>query len=273
MSAHKILDWFPDTAYYREHAERLDFSLGNLPDIPKGFACLSIGSWGTDAPYLIGALGASKVVCIRAPEPGCPAHEVRKIRAPNGLEVETEIHALNIEVDEMPTELLDRFDLVIAWEVLEHLCVDPARLVFQAVHALRMNGIISITTPNALWHCYTTAHLSGVNALGLKLQHHLPFATHWRLYSPAEINDLLSGTGCEPRLITSFLRTAPFSAKSWLFLQLLRFLRRNSGNGKCSYGQHAYVLGRKVREASLHRPEWLYPPTGSTGGRPVVASR
>jgi len=260
----ELLPWFPKTPYYREHAERLVYSFNNLPSLPKGFSCLCIGSWGAEGPFLISQLGAAKVTCIRSPVDGVPKHQTCRLKGPDGRKYETELWASNIEADEIPVELRE-FDLVLMWEVLEHLNLDPARSVYQGIRALKNGGIISITTPNALWHVLTIAQLSGINALGLKLQHHIPFATHWRLYSPAEVAQLCKQMGCRIDRVTSFLNDQPYpSFKSRLMLKTLRFLRRNSGNGECSYGQTVFVTATKESEKGLCRPDWLYPKTVDT---------
>ncbi|HUY91138.1 MAG TPA: methyltransferase domain-containing protein [Pirellulales bacterium] len=263
----EISRWFPDTVYYRQHAERLAYSFSRLPALKPGFSCLSIGSWGAESPLLTNVLGAERVVCVRAPDQGVPRRERRIIQAPNALgECEAELHALNLETEPLPADL-EAFDMVLMWEVIEHLCIDPAFMVAQAIKALKPRGVISITTPNALWHVYTTAQLFGVNALGLKLQHHKPFATHWRLYSPAEVAELTERMGCELGCVDSFLNEAPFSLKSRILQHALQFMRRKSGNGRCSFGQFVYVLAEKHRDAEIYRPQWLYPRTGDEGGQ------
>jgi len=84
-------------------------------------------------------------------------------------------------------------------------------------------------------------------------------ATHWRLYSPAEVAELCKNMGGEIELVTSFLKTEPFSLKSRLFLAAINFLRRRSRNGTCSHGQHIHVIARKHSDAEIYRPQWLFP--------------
>lgn len=262
-----VMRWFPDADYYRNHSERISSAFNELPELPTGFKCLCIGTWGAEVPYLMGHLGASEVRCVRAPDENVPKVEQRTIDAPGELgSFPTTIYAMDIESEALPEELISTFDLVLAWEVLEHLCVNPPNLIWQAVSALRNGGIISVTTPNALWHYFTTAQLFGDNALGLKLQPHKPFATHWRLYSPREVGDLCTQMGCELTQVTSFLKTEAFSLKSRLYLAALKQFRKRSGNGDCNYGQVVHVIARKTSEAELYRPEWLFPATLNRGG-------
>jgi hypothetical protein len=210
-------------------------------------------------------LGASEVFAIRAPDDGVPPFEVKTVRSPvSGKDHNVQLFAFDIEREPFPSDL-SGFDLVIAWEVLEHLCADPSLMVWQAIQATAIDGVISITTPNALWHVYTIAQMYGENALGLQLQHHLPFATHWRLYSPAEVADLFSNMGCRVFEKVTFLDDTPFSWKSRLAHELLKFLRRGSGNGEHSLGKVLHVLASKVREAPLYRPTWLHPRSDGAG--------
>jgi len=87
----------------RTHLVRFTFSFNNLPDLPRGFRCLSIWSWGAEAPFLVEVLGASKVVCVRAPEDGVPLYKVRDVRvlASSGT-TSVELHALNMENSTLP---------------------------------------------------------------------------------------------------------------------------------------------------------------------------
>jgi hypothetical protein len=261
-----VLQWFPQTEYYHTHSQRFQFSFANLPDLPSGARCLCIGSWGAEAPLLYEVFGASEVMAIRAPEAGVPRVEERSACSPaSGKHHRVRIFALDIESDELPEDLCE-FDLVLAWEILEHLCVDPSYMIWQSIHAAKIGGFISLTTPNALWHVLTIAQLYGQNSLGLKLQHHLPHATHWRLYTPAEVADLFENMGCIVQKKTTFLDESPFGWKSRMAHAALRYLRRNSNNGKQTLGKHLYVLAQKAHEAPQCRPTWLHPNTDG-GGR------
>ena len=211
-------------------------------------------------------LGASRIACVRAPDEGVAARETTTVRVTaSSRGVEVELHAVNAERDELPADLVG-FDVCLAWEVLEHLHEDPPYFFLQATRRLRTGGYLSLTTPNALWHYYTTAQIFGDNALGLQLQPDLPFATHWRLYSPREVAELSAQSGCVPLTLTTFLKTEPFSLKSSLFLRLVERMRRGSGNGTRTIGQHIYLLSRKEREGEYARPAWLFPRRQPQGG-------
>jgi hypothetical protein len=48
-------------------------------------------------------------------------------------------------------------------------------------------------------------------------------------------------------------------------VRALEFLRRNSGNGDCTVGQHLLVNAKKVSEPlEVYKPNWLHPQTKHT---------
>jgi hypothetical protein len=260
LTKDEVLRWLPRGPYYQEHADRLFYSFAQLPPLPAGFSCLVLGSNGAEVPLLVEKLGAGRVVCCQAPYEGLPPTQRLTVQAPDNLgrPHEVEVFNVNLERDPLP-EGLGEFDLVLMWEILEHLCFDPPALVWQGIRAARVGGTVCLTTPNAFWHVYTTAHLGGNNALGLRLQLHQPFATHWRLYSPAEVRELFERMGCQVPTLTTFINAEPFSFKSRLFHWWLEWMRRGTGNGTCSLGQHIYAVATKTGTADVCRPEWLNP--------------
>lgn len=254
-------DWLPDTNYYRYHAERFRRSFASLPSLHGCKSVLCVGSWGDEAPYLR-HLGAERVTCVRAPAPNVPSFETTTRARPDGQgKCDVALYAFDVETEDWPN-ILKGFDLVLLWEVLEHLKDSPSRMLYQAIRATRVGGTLSLTTPNALWHVYTIAQIFGGNALGLKIQHHIPFATHWRLWSPAEVSECFEKMGCASRP-TSFLDEGPYpTLKSRIAIKLLQRMRKASGNGPCSTGRHVHVLAQKHSEPEMeYRPEWLYPRT------------
>jgi len=56
----------------------------------------------------------------------------------------------DIEIDDWSSlEFSDsKFDLVVLTEVIEHLSADPAKVIFEANKALKMDGELFISTPN-----------------------------------------------------------------------------------------------------------------------------
>ena len=118
-------DWLPDTNYYRYHAERFRRSFASLPSLHGCKSVLCVGSWGDEAPYLR-HLGAERVTCIRAPGPNVPSFETTTRARPDGRgKCDVSLYAFDVETDDWPSNLMG-FDLVLLWEVLEHLKDAPS---------------------------------------------------------------------------------------------------------------------------------------------------
>lgn len=71
-----------------------------------------------------------------------------RLRSPDGTEIEFRNFSLNIERDLVDIE--DRFDAVIACEVLEHLIRAPHIMLLNVNRWLKMNGVVLLTTPNGV---------------------------------------------------------------------------------------------------------------------------
>ncbi|MFO0850490.1 MAG: hypothetical protein U0871_18320 [Gemmataceae bacterium] len=265
VTAADIRHWYssPDAPgkvddYTAAHADRLAQAFTALPGLAPGFAALLIGSWGREAPLLASVFGCRRAVCVRAPEPGVPRVEELTLRGPDAAPVRCQAHALDVEREHLPDGLTG-FDLALLWEVVEHMQADPAMAVWQGVRGLRVGGLISITTPNALWYQHTLNHLRGVNSVSLRLRRTYPFSTHWREYAPAELADLVERMGCRPLFVGSFLDPDAASIKGRAARRAIELCRKGSGNGNPSGLRHAMVIAEKVRESELARPAWLYP--------------
>jgi 2-polyprenyl-3-methyl-5-hydroxy-6-metoxy-1,4-benzoquinol methylase len=244
----------PLVNYPGESAIRLRFSLDSTPRLAAGSRVLLAGSYGGEAGHFA-RRGAGEVSAIRAPGDGIPY-----LTDANGYS----LYAFDAETSDWPD--IGQFDLVTMWEVLEHLSVEPTRFLFNAIKAAKIGGTVSLTTPNVLWHVLTIDHLFGGNATSLRLQHHIPYATHWRLWSPSEVAECFRAMGCEVTASTTFMHEKPYpTLKSWLMVRALEFLRRNSGNGDCTVGQHLLVNAKKVSEPlEVYKPNWLHPQTKHT---------
>lgn len=267
VSASEIRHWYssPDAPgkvddYTAAHAERLAQAFTALPDLPPGASALLIGSWGRETPLLASLFGCRRAVCVRAPETGVPRVEELTLRGPDPAApaVRCQAHALDVEREPLPDELTG-FDLALLWEVVEHMQADPAMAVWQGIRGLKVGGIISITTPNALWYQHTLNHVRGANSVSLRLRRTYPFSTHWREYAPGELADLVERMGCRPVFVGSFLDPDAASWKGRAARRVIEAFRRRSGNGHPSGLRHAMVIAEKVRHAELVRPAWLYP--------------
>lgn len=123
-------------------------------------------------------------------------------------------HFLNLEKDPLPFES-NSFDAVLCCEILEHLILDPAWMLFQIHRVLKKDtGILILTTPNVV-------RLENIIKLIRKESVYHPYSgygiygRHNKEYSPAELKELL--TALNFRLLdfkTGKYKTDTFKSRS-----------------------------------------------------------
>ena len=162
------------------------------PDGPKpldGLTILDVGCGGGLLAEPLARLGGQ----ITAVDPLPASIEAAKQHA--------EAAALSIDYRSVSLESLglagQRFDLVIASEVIEHVA-EPADFVAALAEVTRSGGLLAATTLNR-----TLASLAGAIVGAEYLLGWLPRGTHdWRRFlTPAELARLLRASGFEPRAL------------------------------------------------------------------------
>jgi tetratricopeptide (TPR) repeat protein len=143
------------TEYHRNHLNRYLVTLERVRHLPRSTRVLEVGAPPFGLAILMRELlfdqvevsgfaesdreRAAKVyrerVVIGRPEPG-QGHVF-------------DMQCFNLETHQWPYEA-ESFDLVVACEVFEHLCLDPMAAVAQANRVLRRGGYFLITAPNAV---------------------------------------------------------------------------------------------------------------------------
>ena len=91
----------------------------------------------------------------------------------------------------------ESFDLVVCQDVIEHLLFDPLFLIQQCNRVLKKGGILILSTAPAVfsWHV-TLRHLFNLNVeMGFDIAGRDPYARHHRLFSLAEVRQMLAGNG------------------------------------------------------------------------------
>ncbi|MFH1418077.1 MAG: class I SAM-dependent methyltransferase [Planctomycetota bacterium] len=248
-----------ETRYLLCHAERLHTSLMCLPAAEENRRCLVVGSWGLEVPYLRGRLGWEDVVCLCAPR-GRPGRAERsRRRHPNtGESYEFTLIEHDVEQGPLPFEA-GTFGLVVFWGCLEHLRHDPEFAFYELNRVCAPGATVSLVTDNAISFQATHSLLRG-RPMPMRL--HWPSSEgHWRLYTPPEVGELLTGTGWQVDMMTSIVPDPPVYWKwwkRWMFKRLVADQRHGFGLADPYWNAFALVLATKVAEPTRAYPTWLY---------------
>lgn len=97
-------------------------------------------------------------------------------------------HCMNLEYEELPSEMVGQYDLVIAQEVIEHIR-RPFDFMDRLKQALKPGGLIVLTTPNLTG---VTAWLKGKRWCGVTTP------THYILYSPRSLTFTMETMNLRP---------------------------------------------------------------------------
>ena len=248
-----------ESQYLLCHAQRLHESLTRLPEAGENKRCLVVGSWGLEVPYLVDKLGWTEVTCLCAPTSKAGIRQQRTRRHPNkDAEYPYELIEHDIEGSPWPFED-ETFGLAVYWGCIEHLRHDPEFSLYELNRVSAPGASVSLITDNAISFQATHSMLRG-HPMPMRL--HWPSSEgHWRLYTPREIAELLTGTGWRVDVLTSIVSDPPAYWKwwkRWLFKRLVADQRR--GFGLVEPYWNAFVLAHAVKTASPTRsyPNWLY---------------
>jgi SAM-dependent methyltransferase len=112
-----------------------------------------------------------------------------------GEQLQLEYDHVNVETDDFPYSDAS-VDVVMACEIIEHLAMNPVRMLSEIHRVLRPNGLLVITTPNR----FSLARLDGFLEGRCELvDRYMPAfgygARHNREYRPQELRELLEATG------------------------------------------------------------------------------
>ena len=133
-------------------------------------------------------------------------------------------------------QLAPGYDLAVLSEVLEHLR-DPRAALANTAHALRVGGVVYLTTPN---FGSLSRRVLGSRWRVIGVPEHLYY------FSPGSLRRLLDRVGLRPvRIWTEGLN--PF--------ELLACARSRAGEGR-SAAEHAQAQGESLRRAAIQKP-WV----------------
>jgi len=138
----------------------------------------------------------------------------------------------NIERDEFPFHE-GEFDLVLFCEVLEHLLVDPDRVVGEIARITKPRGHVLISTPNAT-RLPNLFFLAAGKSIWEWYSPNGPYGRHNREFTAAEIQDLLRRHGFD--IVAVEVRNLQMLARRYTWLQWMR---------PTIWYEHNFVVGRK----------------------------
>jgi SAM-dependent methyltransferase len=185
--------------------------------------------------------------------PGIGDGTARLVNEQSGEEVLLSYESFNIESDTFPYAD-ESFDVVIFSELIEHLGVNPVCALAEMHRVMRPGGILIVTTPNSMSLERFATLLRGGSQM---VDRYSPLfgygARHNREYHPAELRDLLGGTGfvVEELVTRDLLRPNPDHAReraAWLrLLEIYSDVPRD---------EHIFLRARRGE-----RFRWTFPPS------------
>ena len=231
---------------------RILATLDLIPDAMRDTPMLELGS----SPYFLSL--CLKRLCSGTIRHGNyfgadAKHGTDRLMNPRtGEQVEFAYEAFNIETDTFPYPD-ESFDVVIFSELIEHLGVNPVRALAEIHRVLRPDGVVIVTTPNALSLERFATFVRGGSQM---VDRYSPLfgygARHNREYNPAELRALLEGTGfIVEELVTRDLVAVP-RGEQWQRALWRRFLALYS---TMPHDEHMFCRARRGA-----RFRWQFPP-------------
>ena len=145
------------------------------------------------------------------------------------------------------------FDVVLFCEILEHLLLDPVRVLNEIHRVLKPGGQLVLTTPNVGRRANVIALLAGTNLYD-PYSGHGPYGRHNREYTPHELDGLLRFCGYTPEAIF----TADSSPWEPPALDGVDEALRLVAWREPDLGQYIFSSSRADRPPRAGRPDTLY---------------
>lgn len=158
----------------------------------------------------------------------------------------------NIEGAEFPYED-GIFDVVLLCEIIEHLLMDPLRVLQEVGRVLRPGGALILTTPNVARLENVAKLISGENIYD-PYSGYGPYGRHNREYNKHELHLLLTYAGFTPEAMFS-ADVHHNNAYAYVDRDALTGLVRFR---EADLGQYIFVRARKTGGARTAKPDFLY---------------
>jgi SAM-dependent methyltransferase len=278
-SGTRALAYGPGDAGVRWH---LEWDEGRLADIlrlvPDSVARLRVLELGA-SPYILTYAFARQGISVVAgglPLAGAVNPQCIEFETPSsGVVATVPLARFNVEFDSFPFED-ESFDLVIAGELIEHLAHRPDHLLMECNRVLTTGGRLILSTPNAVSLTRILLLARGAN-LDWPFSEQGLYGRHNRLYTAAELRDLLSGNGFGPAMEgglnfphpREWYRRGMVGQLKWATMASLHRVIARHPRSAMRLSEGLLIAADKTRSAvEPYRPGWLF---GGADTVPMVA--
>ena len=226
----------------KQNVERINRTLEYLPTAKKGEILLDIGSYACMIP-LFHNKDYKNIIAVTNVE----WEEMNKNLENDNLRVIVK----DMEKGRLPLKK-ESVDAVLLLEVLEHFSIDPMNCMVEINRVLKKNGILILTTPNAISKKIISRVLAGRNPIPEKFNG-FNSDRHNRLYTPEEIKKLIKSSGLEVEKIKTFDVSNQYlvARLTACVCDLFNWTQGYRGD---------YILAKGVKKGKIidRKPDWLY---------------
>ncbi len=250
--------WVPSEAgklrYFEEHVVGLVRLLQLIPRGGSEDRILEMGCSMQITPALQQALGYGEVSGCYLGKRG---YENRIVKSRDGETFHCRIDLFDAEVDSFPYPS-NHFRTVICGELLEHSLSDPMHMIHETHRVLKPDGLLVLTTPNAVSLRAVASVLRGLHpafhgSYPRPLSAQAAERRHAREYTPPEVSRLLTDAG----FLVVHIETGPYRKEELDLGWAERVLK--SGNFAAHLrGECIFAVGRKASIPRQRYPDWLY---------------
>lgn len=241
--------WNVERLRYRETIRRLP------PAADKHATLLDLGSSRPWLPFFQLVLGYRRLVLNTSyPDSGFVADG---LTVDGDAPADVRMSVFDVERDVFPHDDAS-FDVVTCLEVLEHLAVDPMRMMAEVNRVLKPGGVFVLSTPNAIRCSNVVNIMLGDHPQGWAPYNGFDSNRHNREYTPSEIDLLYRAAGLTPSEVTTFGTKSRGTSRYFLrsiVSAMLLVVRRCPSNHRRDV---ILAVGKKTSQVVERRPSWLY---------------